>query len=107
MPVPEDSAKLDYQGGIVRVPGRAAQMVKDRGRNRPIQHVEFWIVLCPAQDLEIGSVRPNGVYRPDQSVNRLSESLHSLLVAPVPKRKGGSRGKSKQGGRTKQNGSPC
>ena len=103
--MPEDSAKLDDQGSIVRVPGRAAQMVKDRGRNRPIQHVEFRIVLSPAQDLEIGSVWPDGVDRPDDNVSGWSGSQHNSLFVICTGEEGWGRRQTRE--RTKQNGNPC
>lgn len=50
-------AELHDEEAVVRVPGRAAEVLEDGGRDLAVEAVELWVVLGTFQDLALAPVR--------------------------------------------------
>lgn len=46
---------------VIRMPGRAAEVVQDGRRDTAVEVVHIGILLRPGQDLELGAVRLDGM----------------------------------------------
>lgn len=54
-------AQQDNYGSVIRMPGRAAEVVQDGRRDTAVEVVHIGILLRPGQDLELGAVRLDGM----------------------------------------------
>lgn len=69
---------------VIRMPRRAAEMLKNRRRHRPIEAMQLRIPLRPTQNLELGAVRLEGMDRPNKKATRVSNPLTHSHTSDQP-----------------------